>query len=100
MITEKKAFDVRRLGEQTDRGKLALRRPATQLFAGRNKSGITGESCDQVLAWTDSICVRGHIAIRHHDLLECAALVKERAGCVAALDCSSNDQIGIADTGE
>src|SRR5438876_4189302 len=47
------------------------------LLAGGNKSRITGSPCDQVFARTHSICISRHIAIRHHDVLECAVLVKE-----------------------
>jgi hypothetical protein len=47
------------------------------LFAGRNESRVTRESCDQVFDRAHSTGVRGDVAIRHDDLFECAVLVKE-----------------------
>ena len=47
-----------------------------RLLAGRNKPLVTGESCDQVFARADCICIRGNVAIGHDDFLECAVRVE------------------------
>src|SRR4051812_49895628 len=70
--------------------------PENMLFARRYKSREPRGSGDQVFAGAHSLRVRRDVAIGQHDLLECAALIKERASRIAAFDRGCNDQIGIA----